>query len=412
MSHWFHRNKLKGTIAQKFDGKGIAVKTPADKMLQDLRSTRANLLQLFTDEVATPESVMEKANAYFELLVGLSDVESSDNKLRYSFRFKWSDTLVMDGKPEVHQDAQFELVSMMLEVAIWTTKYGARVSAKEAISEDDAKEILKLFKKAAGIFQAISTQAERLLDKPDPGTDLDHHILDCYMLQSKAEAQEVTIARAVQIKHKSSLIAALANDTKHFFEEADKQLAAIKKDDVVGKWRKYLQLKIAFYDSYTWCYQGVSELEKEECGTAVKCLQYARDQFINCGKICEQYKKQSGAGNTVHPDKAVFFLNYGAELKRHLEKAERENGFIYHQKIPEKLPELNLKATHGLAEPEAYSLPEKSSRWGPELLSAFDLSEISKREERQEKRSDNREKVPDIKEPDVKITKDNACSIM
>lgn len=112
------------------------------------------------------------------------------------------------------------------------------------------------------------------------------------MLQSKAEAQEVTIARAVQIKHKSSLIAALANDTKHFFEEADKQLAAIKKDEVVGKWRKYLQLKIAFYDSYTWCYQGVSELEKEECGTAVKCLQYARDQFINCGKVCELYKKQ------------------------------------------------------------------------------------------------------------------------
>ena len=68
---------------------------------------------------------------------------------------------------------------------------------------------------------------------------------------------------------------------------------------------------------------------------------------------------KSGAGNTVHPDKAVFFLNYGIELKRHLEKAERENGFIYHQKIPEKLPELNLKATHGLAEPEAYSLPEK-----------------------------------------------------
>ena len=53
-----------------------------------------------------------------------------------------------------------------------------------------------------------------------------------------------------------------------------------------------------------------------------------------------------------------------------------------------------------------------SPRWGPELLAAFDLSEISKREERQEKRSDNREKVPDIKEPDVKVTKDNACSIM
>ena len=30
--------------------------------------------------------------------------------------------------------------------------------------------------------------------------------------------------------------------------------------------------------------------------------------------------------------------------------AERENGFIYHQKIPDVLPELGeMKATHGLA---------------------------------------------------------------
>lgn len=412
MSHWFHRNKLKGTIAQKFDGKGIAKKSTAEKVLKDLRVTRANLLTLFTDEVATPDAVMEKANSYFELLVGLSDVENSDNKLRYTFRFKWSDTLVMDGKPVVHQDAQFELSSMMLEVAIWITKYGSRVAAKAEISFDDAKECLKMFKKAAGIFQAIPTQAEKLLDKPESGTDLDHHVLECYMLQCKAEAQEVTIARAVQMKHKSPLIAALANDTRHFFEEADKQLASIKKDEIVGKWRKYLQLKIAFYESYTWCYQGNTELEKEECGVAVKCLQHAKDKFIECGKICEVYKKTSGAGNSVQPDTSIFFLNYGADLKRILDKAERENGFIYHQKIPDKLKELDLKATHGLAEPEAFSLPNKSPRWGPELLAAFDLSSVSNKEERQEKRSDTREKVPDIKEPDVKVVKDNACAIM
>ena len=91
----------------------------------------------------------------------------------------------MDGKPEVHQDAQFELASMMLEVAIWFSKYGSRVSAKESISEEDAKEVLKMFKKAAGIFQAIPSQAERLLDKPDPGTDLDHHILGNSVLISR-----------------------------------------------------------------------------------------------------------------------------------------------------------------------------------------------------------------------------------
>jgi len=57
MSHWFHRNKLKGTIDQKFDGKGTALKSSATKMLQDMRSTRQNLLTLFTDEVAKPEMI-------------------------------------------------------------------------------------------------------------------------------------------------------------------------------------------------------------------------------------------------------------------------------------------------------------------------------------------------------------------
>ena len=40
--------------------------------------------------------------------------------------------------------------------------------------------------------------------------------------------------------------------------------------------------------------------------------------------------------------------------------AERENGFIYHQKIPDVLPELGeMKATHGLAAPDPYHIVEK-----------------------------------------------------
>lgn len=62
MSYWFHRNKLKGTIDQKFDGKGTALKNSATKMLTDMRTTRQNLLTLFTDEVAKPENVMEKVS--------------------------------------------------------------------------------------------------------------------------------------------------------------------------------------------------------------------------------------------------------------------------------------------------------------------------------------------------------------
>jgi len=215
------------------------------------------------------------------------------------------------------------------------------------------------------------------------------------------------------LKHKPTLIASLAKDTREFFLEADKQLAAIKDDQTCGKWRKYLQLKDLFYNSYTYCYHGLSLLADEKCGPAVSCLRFAKSEFLKCEKLCKEYRSSTGAGHTVKPDEAIFFLNYGKELARALEKAERENGFIYHDKIPDTLPDLGeMKATHGLAAPEPYHITEKSERWNAELLAAFDLSQKSEREERREKNKESREKIPDIKEPDVKITKDNACSIM
>lgn len=171
-------------------------------------------------------------------MIGLADCDSEENKLRYTFRFKWSDSLVLDGKPVVHQDAQFDICSILMEIAIWLTKYGSRVAAKSEITENDAKLVLKSFKQAAGVFEVVKTESAKLLDKAELGSDMDTHVIECYQLQCRAEAQEVTIARAVTLKHKPALIAALAKDTKDFFEEADKQLAAVKNDEIVGKWRK------------------------------------------------------------------------------------------------------------------------------------------------------------------------------
>jgi len=413
MAHWFHRNKLKSTIDQKFVDKGTAIKSNASKMLTDMRIARQNLLTLYVDDVVKPELIHEKLNAYLELLLGLADCDSEDNKLRYTFRFKWSDSLVQDGTPSVVQDAQFEVASILMESAIWLIKYGARVSAKEEITEADAKIVHKSFKQAAGVFEQVRQESAKLLDPAEPGSDMDPHIIECYQLQCRAEAQEVTIARAVMLKHKPILISALAHDTESFFEEADKQLAAVKKDDIVGKWRKYLQLKQVFYNSYTYCYKGLAFLAEDKCGDAVKCLQEAKSQFLACEKKCKDYKSSTGAGHTIKPDEAVFFHNYGKELARALEKADRENGFLYHQKIPDELPELgDLKPTHGLAKPDPYTIVDKSSRWNDELLAGFDLSQKSKVAETKEKAKDSREKIPEIKEPDVKITKDNACSIM
>ena len=64
---------------------------------------------------------------------------------RYTFRFKWSDSLLQDGPPSVIQDAQFEIASVLMETAIWLIKYGARIAGKEDITEADAKIVHKEF---------------------------------------------------------------------------------------------------------------------------------------------------------------------------------------------------------------------------------------------------------------------------
>lgn len=65
-------------------------------------------------------------------------------------------------------------------------------------------------------------------------------------------------------------------------------------------------------------------------------------------------------GTPAKPATHLFFRRVEPLLKRHLEKAERENGFIYHQKVPDDCPSLEEKATFGLAQPEPFSLPSPS----------------------------------------------------
>jgi hypothetical protein len=57
------------------------------------------------------------------------------------------------------------------------------------------------------------------------------------------------VARAIELKHNSALISALANETAKLFHEADNLLNTLN-DKVAGQWKTYLQLKAAFYTAY------------------------------------------------------------------------------------------------------------------------------------------------------------------
>merc|ERR1711994_278557 len=93
---------------------------------------------------------------------------------------------------------------------------------------------------------------------------------------------EVTIARAIELKHNPSLVSSLAYETSKIFTTAADSLSTLDQK-VFGHWKAYFSLKSKFYMSQAFNYQGESLLAQDKCGEAIRSLQESekcKDFFI------------------------------------------------------------------------------------------------------------------------------------
>uniref|UniRef100_A0A674MWL5 BRO1 domain-containing protein BROX n=1 Tax=Takifugu rubripes TaxID=31033 RepID=A0A674MWL5_TAKRU len=407
MAHWFHRNPLKATAPVSFNFYGVAGSPAANKICNDLRTTRARLLEMFTDITCNPEIMKNATDAYFSLLQGFIaslDGTTQENKMRFIQNFKWTDTL-QGNTPSAQQDAVFELVSMAFNVGLWYTKFASRLAGKENITEVEAKDVHRSLKVAAGIFKLSlfflgscrTSHIPRLITPAEKGRDLEPRVIDAYIIQSQAEAQE-----AIELKHNANLIASLAFETANFYQKADHTLNTLD-PEYSSKWRKYLQLKQHFYMAYAYCYHGQTLLAGDKCGEAIRSLQEAEKcTYWILHKLCKEYRQTKGPGTTAKPSEQQFFLKLGGLIKNTLDKCQRENGFI-----PVEPPLLELKASYGLVEPVAFELPPLSEQCTPQVYGTFDLTKGAKNDKAKPKE----EEVKPVKEPDLKPQKDTGCII-
>ncbi|XP_035228261.1 BRO1 domain-containing protein BROX-like [Stegodyphus dumicola] len=112
-----------------------------------------------------------------------------------------------------------------------------------------------------------------------------------------------------------------------------------------------------------------------------------------------------GSGISAKPENHLFFRKLGPVIKQTLEKCERENGFIFHQKVPADPVPLEIKATYGLVSPEEFKLPDISPLWTPVAYAAFDFSKVNPDDPANTKSAVNAEgKLPPVKEVNVHQT--------
>ena len=102
-------------------------------------------------------------------------------------------------------------------------KHGAWNSAKDEVRDSEAKTIHTCLRKAAGLFEFIKNKSDILCGIDDfPGYDFNMNVIKAYYNQCIAEAQEVTIARAIELKHSPGLISKLATETARIYNESGK----------------------------------------------------------------------------------------------------------------------------------------------------------------------------------------------
>nr|CAD7203029.1 unnamed protein product [Timema douglasi] len=335
--------------------------------ISDLKASRYRLLELLPDPRNSSASVESALDLYLALLNGLVTApQGGPSKLRHNFLFKWTHSL-LGNTPQRQQDTVFESANIICNVAIWFMKHAAMIAVKDDIDMEEAKEVHKSLRRAAGMFRLVQKElVPHLSEKPMVGGDLDPRVTTAYFHQCTAEAQEVTVARAIELKHNASLISALANETSKLFGDAAGSLVSIEGAE---RWRKYLQLKSVFYQAYAYSYCGDNLLSLDQCGAAIRALQ---ESYAQAEELCKEYRKVKGLGPKARPETHPFFKRLSPIVRLTLEKCERENGFIYHQKVPVDPPELELKATYGLVSPEEFVLPPTSPLWTPVVYAALD----------------------------------------
>merc|ERR1711990_1004497 len=149
-------------------------------------------------------------------------------------------------------------------------KHAAMLAAKQDIKMEEAKEVHSSLRKAAGLIKFVQeTLVTQLSEKSVDGGDLDGRVCTAYINQCTAEAQEVTIARAIELKHNPGLISALSKETSNMYTTAHDSLESLD-PKIFGHWKLYFGLKSKFYLSYAYNYKGDALLSQDECGSGIR----------------------------------------------------------------------------------------------------------------------------------------------
>ncbi|KAK9868803.1 hypothetical protein WJX84_000981 [Apatococcus fuscideae] len=330
-------------------GKG-AVET----YIQNLTQARERLVGLLSSSKGTSEESVDAACAeYSSHLLGLINEPSTDagagsrvagnSRLRRMVAFAWQDALVASGQVQM-ADSVFELASLLVAVAIWKMQKAAAIcheGGATGVDSSAAAQAFKLLRSAAGMLQCVLESCLPHLFGGCPSLDCNPQVVAGLRDACLADAQSLTVLRAIRKGNAPGLVAGLAADTGSLYTAAENgfRAGAAQAGPVAShKLAAYCTYKAVTFNATALAFTGLTELGDGRGGAAVKCTQAAQAQS---GAMREASQAFDSAPPVSTPtEHGPFDQNLQQTCARLASMAKQENDRVHFQHIPTELPAL------------------------------------------------------------------------
>ena len=292
---------------------------------------------------------------------------SGDSPLRYAVKFSWNQVLLTNNTNKESTveiaDAVYELASALIAAAVWCQRRAALVHCESTplgVPSGPSGQAYKLLRQAAGMYEYVSRTVLPLLSRTltststTEATDCTAPVLQAATSCAIADAQSITVLRAIAKGNSPALIASLAKDTSDYYKEGAAALTSSShKDTSSSKLMTYLQYKQAVFESYAQIFNGVEQWKAGQAGIGLRCLKEAEAVFFNIKKLAAAFDKAPPSSlGKVH---SRFDDELDRVLYDTLRRIDKENSAVYYQRVPETAPP--LPEGKRLAAATAFELP-------------------------------------------------------
>ncbi|KAG2393954.1 hypothetical protein C9374_003718 [Naegleria lovaniensis] len=329
---------------------------------------------LIREEIAEEDDIMEVKT--LEQIHTLTESEQYTHALptlshlQYIAIYDWWNESF--GKVETN-DALYEMLMMLSTAAVSLTQ--------AATEKSDYKTSLQLLMKATSIWKFCECHVSPQFHHSNP-TNMkfvqSNSVNMCKLMSllSRAQAQEVAIKIATE--KGITQLDSLAKLCRFVFEKYSNALKLIPQNEsCVTKLKSYLLLKVRLYDIMSHMYSAFHYNKNDENGKAIKLIDEAMKMFDSLSKsIKKEYMKMLFDNkDKTHLENQFNYLE--SELNRFKEKYALENTMVYHQTIPETVPQ--VLESKELGHVEEFEFPEPHTIWQNASLvyAKFELGTIT-----------------------------------